>query len=69
MDIVPTINEITEEYQVQKVLDFKVDVCPSKYKRGHCLLFLVRWSPPYTSHDDSWEPHILLKMLMLCMNL
>jgi hypothetical protein len=61
MDIVPTMNEITEEYQVQKVLDFKVDVCPSKYKRGPCLLFLVRWSPPYTSHDDSWEPHILLK--------
>jgi hypothetical protein len=25
------------------------------------LLFLVRWAPPYTSHDDSWEPYVLLQ--------
>ncbi len=31
MIIVPTVNKITEEYQVQKELDFVVDVCPSKY--------------------------------------
>jgi hypothetical protein len=61
MDIMPTMNKVTEEYQVQQIMDFKVDTLPSRYKRGPCLLFRVRWAPPYTSHDDSWEPYVLLQ--------
>ena len=61
IDIMPTMNEATEEYQVQQIIDFKVDTLPSRYKRGPCLLFLVRWAPPYTSRDDSWEPYVLLQ--------
>jgi hypothetical protein len=61
MDIMPTMNKVTEEYQVQQIMDFKVDTLPSRYKRGPCLLFRVRWAPPYTSRDDSWEPYVLLQ--------
>ena len=34
---------------------------PLRYKLGPCILFKVRWAPPYTELDDSWEPFILLK--------
>ena len=61
MDILPTMNETSEEYQVEKILDFKIDIFPSRYKRGPCLLVLVCWAPAYTSHDDSWEPYVLLQ--------
>ena len=33
---------------------------PFRYTKGPCLLFNVRWSPRYTSNDDSWEPYVLL---------
>ena len=61
IDIVPAIDESKDEYQVERILDYKVDVCPNRYKKGLCLLFLVRWALPYTSNDDSWEPYVLLK--------
>ena len=45
----------------KKILSFKIDNFPLRYKKGPCLLFLVRWSPPYTSEHDSWEPYIMLR--------
>jgi hypothetical protein len=61
MDILPASNSDKEEFQVEKILTFKVDNFLRRYAKGPCLLFLVRWSPPYTSKDDSWEPYVLLK--------
>lgn len=68
IDIVPAIDETKDEFQVEKILDYKVDVCPNRYRKGPCLLFLVRWSPPYTTNDDSWEPYILLKNVDALLN-
>jgi hypothetical protein len=61
IDIVPASDDSKNEYQVDCILDYKVDICPTRYRKGPCLLFLVRWALPYTSLDDSWEPYILLK--------
>jgi len=61
MDILPASNVDKEEFQVEKILSYKVDSFPLRYKKGPCLLFLVRWSLPYTSEHDSWEPYVLLK--------
>ena len=58
--ITPTSQDTTEEYQVDSILDFKTDILPSQYRKGPCLLFKVRWSLPYTSQYDSWEPLVLL---------
>ena len=39
----------------------QVDNFPLRYTKSPCLLLNVRWSPRYTSNDDSWEPYVLLK--------
>ncbi len=61
MDVTPSPFEEANEFQVDSSLDYKVDVFPIRYRRGPCLLFKVRWAPPYTPQYDSWEPLVLLK--------
>ena len=61
MDITSAALEEANEFQVESILDCKVDTFPLRYKRGPCLLFKVRWALPYASQYDSWEPLVLLK--------
>ncbi len=61
MDITPTALEEANEFQVESILEYKIDKFPLRYRQGPCLLFKVRWALPYTSQDDSWEPFVLLK--------
>ena len=61
MDVVPARTEEQQEYVVDSILDHKIDLFPSRYKSGPCLLFKVRWAAPFTEKDDSWEPFTLLK--------
>ena len=61
MDITPAALEEDNEFQVESILEYKIDKFPLRYRRGPCLLFKVRWALPYTSQDDSWEPFVLLK--------
>ena len=41
IDIDPASDESKNEYQVDCILDYKVDVFPNRYRKGPCLLFLV----------------------------
>ena len=59
MDIIPTTLEQDNEYLVEKIVDYKVDNFPIRYRKGPCLLFKVRWAFPHTKKNDSWEPYIL----------
>ncbi len=61
MDITPAALEEANEFQVESILEYKIDKFPLRYRHGPCLLFKVRWALPYTSQDDSWEPLVLLK--------
>jgi hypothetical protein len=61
MDITPAAVEEANEFQVDSILEYKIDAFPTRYRQGPCLLFKVRWALPYTSQDDSWEPLVLLK--------
>ena len=61
MDILPASNIDEDEFQVEKILSYKVDKFHVRYTKGPCLLFNVRWSLPYTSDDDCLEPYVLLK--------
>ena len=61
MDITPADVEEANEFQVDSILEYKIDNFPPRRRQGPCLPFKVRWALPYTSQDDSWEPFVLLK--------
>ncbi len=61
MDITLAALEEANEFQVDSIMEHKIDKFPLRYRQGPRLFFKVRWALPYISQDDSWEPFVLLK--------
>eukprot|EP00873_Tetraselmis_striata_P044636 jgi/Tetstr1/464900/TSEL_000843.t1 len=60
-DTIPSsVEPPVDEFVVERVLDFSIERREDLYKRGLCLVFLVRWLN-YDSSHDSWEPYSALR--------
>eukprot|EP00873_Tetraselmis_striata_P035177 jgi/Tetstr1/455441/TSEL_042270.t1 len=60
-DTIPSsVEPPVDEFVVERVLDFSIERREDLYKRGLCLVFLVRWLD-YDSSHDSWEPYSALR--------
>eukprot|EP00873_Tetraselmis_striata_P021563 jgi/Tetstr1/441827/TSEL_030043.t1 len=49
-----------DEFVVERVLDFSIERREDLFKRGLCLVFLVR-RLNYDSSQDNWEPYNALR--------
>eukprot|EP00873_Tetraselmis_striata_P025205 jgi/Tetstr1/445469/TSEL_033248.t1 len=62
-DAVPySVEPPVDEFVVERVLDFSIERREYMFKRGLCLVFLVRWLN-YDSSHDSWEPYSALRLV------
>eukprot|EP00873_Tetraselmis_striata_P038091 jgi/Tetstr1/458355/TSEL_044794.t1 len=60
-DTIPSsVEPYVDEFVVERVLDFSIERCEDMFKRGLCLVYLVRWLN-YDSSHDSWEPYGVLR--------
>eukprot|EP00873_Tetraselmis_striata_P012702 jgi/Tetstr1/432966/TSEL_022303.t1 len=60
-DTIPSsVEPPVDEFVVERVLDFSIKRREDVFKRGLCLVFLVRWLN-YDSSHGSWEPYSALR--------
>eukprot|EP00873_Tetraselmis_striata_P040350 jgi/Tetstr1/460614/TSEL_000539.t1 len=60
-DTIPSsVEPPVDEFVVERVLDFSIERREDMFKRGLCLVFLVRWLN-YDSSHDSWEQYSALR--------
>eukprot|EP00873_Tetraselmis_striata_P037451 jgi/Tetstr1/457715/TSEL_044262.t1 len=60
-DTIPSgVEPHVDEFVVERVLNFCIERREDLFKRGLCLVFLVRWLN-YDSSHDRWEQYIALR--------